>query len=141
MRSTRIPVAAAIEWIVAALVVLACAAGVRTLVTEVGTATRIMPVIADHGGPLPAPPATVPPRVVSLSLLALGAGGEVRVGDPASKLRTVLRSAAPHSETVEHTRLGDRITRAYDTGGLRFILVLERRQEDAEPRVAGIYLE
>jgi hypothetical protein len=141
MKTTRVPVAAAIEWMVAALVVLVCAAGLKTLVSEVGSATRIMPVSAEHQSEVPAPPATVPSRVVSLSLLALGSGGELRIGDPASKVRTLLRSAIPHAQTVEHTTRGDRITRAYDAGGLRFVLVLEQSGADEEPRVAGIYLE
>ena len=141
METTRIRIASAIEWALAAvLVVGACAAGVLG-VREFRTVTAVTPVIAHESSP-PVPPASVPPRVVSVSLLLLPNGTEVHIGDTASEVASRLdASAVPGAETFESTHTGDRVTRAYYDHGMHFLLVFESVESNPEGRVTAIYLQ
>jgi hypothetical protein len=141
MEGTRIRVASAIEWALAvALVVGVTSAGVFA-VREFRSVSSGTPVIAHEPAP-PVPPATVPPRVVSVSLLLLPNDTEVHIGDSASQVASRLGTlVTAGAETIEHTPTGDRITRTYDQQGVRFLLVFESTGSNPDARVTAIYLQ
>jgi hypothetical protein len=86
-------------------------------------------------------PAVVPERAVSVPVLPFNDGREVRVGDTASAVAARLgRSAEEGRQYTDQGALGERLTRFYEYGGLRFILVFEPFERQGEPRVAAIYL-
>jgi hypothetical protein len=86
-------------------------------------------------------PAVVPDRAVSVPVLPFNDGRELRVGDTASAIAERLgRSAEEGRQYTDQGTLGERHTRFYEYGGLRFILVFEPFERNGEPRVAAIYL-
>ena len=50
------------------------------------------------------------------------------------------RSAEVGRQEIDRGQFGERLTRFYEYGGLRFILVFEPFERQGEPRVAAIYL-
>ena len=130
-----------LEWMVAAVLVVGLTAAGSMLLQGARTVDPLTPVIArepSFGGPAPA---AVPPGAVSVPLLLLGDGLEIRVGDSFKTVASSLGSAARTGiETVEPTTHGERITRVYQHTGTRFVLVFEPPASEAEPRVAAIYL-
>jgi hypothetical protein len=86
-------------------------------------------------------PASVPERAVSVQVLPLADGKEVRVGETASAVATRLgRAAESGRQEVDGSPHGERLTRFYEYAGSQFILVFEPRERHGEPYVAGIYL-
>src|SRR5215510_5250822 len=85
MDATRARVSSLFEWLVALACILAVAATGSVLMRDLGNVTAIAPVIA-HEEALPDPPATVPPRSVSVPVMLLADGSELRVGDTADVL-------------------------------------------------------
>jgi hypothetical protein len=94
-----------------------------------------------HEEALPDPPATVPPRSVSVPVMLLADGSELRVGDVAAE---VLAHMGANSEVapaaIDRTAFGERVTRFYAHNGQRFAVVLQPLAADGEVRVAAIYL-
>jgi hypothetical protein len=140
MDATRARASSLFEWLIA----VACILGVMTLgsmlVRDVGSMAAVAPVIA-HEEALPDPPATIPPRSVSVPVLLLPDGFEVRVGDTAAELSPRL---GPDAEValpaIDRTSSGERVTRFYAQNGQRFAVVLQPLAGDGVPRVAAIYL-
>jgi hypothetical protein len=102
---------------------------------------------AEHRAPEPSAPSTVsvpasvPERAVSVQVLPLADGKEVRVGETASAVATRLgRAAESGRQEVDGSPHGERLTRFYEYAGSQFILVFEPRERQGEPYVAGIYL-
>jgi hypothetical protein len=78
---------------------------------------------------------------VSLPALTLRDGKTVRVGDGVA---TVAATLGPGAETgreqADQGRLGLRVTRFYDYGGFRFVIVYEPFERNGDRRVSAIYL-
>jgi hypothetical protein len=140
MDGTRAPVSSLFEWLAALACILAVMAIGSVLMRDIGTVTAVAPVIA-HEEALPDPPATVPPRSVSVPVLLLADGSELRVGDPASTASMHLGAAAEVAPpAIDRTTFGERVTRFYAQNGQRFVVVLQPLSGDRDVRVAAIYL-
>jgi len=142
MEATRARFGSAIEWVLAAVFIIAAVAVASIVVRELRTVSASMPVIAREAQPPAAVPAGVPARAVSVPVLLLPGKKEVRVGDTFSAIAARLgRDAEVGSQTVERSRFGERLTRFYELGGTRFVLVFEPFEARGEPKVAAIYLQ
>ena len=141
MDALRVRVAPVLEWVVAAAF-LAATLLVASLILGVLHAPRPVLRPATVARPvLTGTPSVVPQRAVSVPVLPFSDGREVRVGDTASAVADRLgRSAEAGPLYTDQGALGERITRSYEYGGLRFILVFEPFERQGEPRVAAIYL-
>lgn len=140
MEATRIRFGSMLEWLVAAACIGAALAAASVVFREFRTVRAVVPVIAGEASASDTP-AGIPPRAVSVPMLLLGNGREVRLGDPASEVAVRLGNAAEViSESLERSPIRERITRFYSDLGLRFVLVFEKLDRNAEPRVAAIYL-
>jgi hypothetical protein len=129
METTRVRVESVLEWALAAAFIFAALAIGSVVVGEFRTAA-------------PAAPAAVPPRAVSVPVLLLRDGKAVRVGETLSAVAARLgRQAEAGAQAVERAPNGERLTRFYEHEGSRFVLVFEPFERDAEPKVAGIYLQ
>jgi hypothetical protein len=141
MDALRVRVAPVVEWVVAAGF-LAATVLVASLILGALHAPR--PVLRAAGVARPVlagTPAVVPDRAVSVPVLPFNDGRELRVGDTASAIAERLgRSAEEGRQYTDQGTLGERHTRFYEYGGLRFILVFEPFERNGEPRVAAIYL-
>jgi hypothetical protein len=86
-------------------------------------------------------PSAVPRGAVSLPALTLRDGKTVQVGDSAVTVAATLGAGAETGrEETDQGRLGLRVTRFYDQGGFRFVLVYEPFERNGERRVSAIYL-
>ncbi len=140
METIRVRFGSILEWMLAAaLTVLALAVG-SILFRELRTVRAVMPVIAGGAIDYPAPE-SLPPRAVSVPMLLLGNGREVRIGDRASEVAARLGNAAQVvSESLDGTAVRQRMTRVYRDIEVQFILVFEALDRETEPRVAAIYV-
>ncbi len=139
MDAARIRLASALEWMIAAGFLAATLTVGSLIVRELRTARSPMPVVAEQ--PADVLPAGVPTRAISVPVLLLLDGKEVRVGDSQSQIATLLGTAAETGrESVERGPIGDRLTRAYEYAGTRFTLVFEPFESRGPLRVAAIYL-
>jgi hypothetical protein len=136
--ATRSRVSFAGEWAIAvAFLAIMLLVGVLA-VRELRVAPR---AFATSAATPSSSPQAVPPEAVSLPMLMLGPGHEVRVGDSAVDALARLTSTAKLVKRVEEVGpLGPRDIRSYDLAGTTFILVLEPFERRGEPRVAAIYL-
>jgi hypothetical protein len=141
MDALRVRVAPVVEWVVAAGF-LAATVLVASLILGALHAPRTVLRAAGVARPvLAGTPAVVPDRAVSVPVLPFNDGRELRVGDTASAIAERLgRSAEEGRQYTDQGTLGERHTRFYEYGGLRFILVFEPFERNGEPRVAAIYL-
>jgi hypothetical protein len=140
MDATRARVSSLFEWLVALACILGVVAIGSVLMRNISNVTAVAPVIA-HEESLPDPPATVPPRSVSVPVVVLADGSELRVGDAAAAALAHLGAdseVAPR--TIDRTTLGERVTRFYAQNGQRFAVVLQPLATDGEVRIAAIYL-
>jgi hypothetical protein len=137
----RFRLAPVFEWVVAAVFLLATV-GVGSMIVRELTPTAPYARTAPPARPLVASiPAAVPSRAVSVPVLPFHDGKEVRVGDTVSAVAARLgRSAESGRQEIDRGSLGERLTRFYEYGGSRFILVFEPFERNGEPRVAAIYL-
>ena len=141
MEATRVRFGSILEWVLAAAVIAAALAAGSIAFQEFRSVRAVVPVIAGEASIYYDPPAGIPPRAVSVPLLLLGNGQEVRIGDRASEVAARLGSAAKLvSESVERTAVRERLTRFYTDVGVQFAVVYEAIERTAEPRVAAIYL-
>lgn len=130
-----------IEWAAATAAIVGTVALGAFARREAKSVTAVTPVIAREApAPLIAPPAAVPPGAVSVPILVLNDGRAFRIGEPASEVLVRLgRNAQTGAPSVERGQYGERLTRTYNHGGIRFQLVFEPFDEGAEPRLAAIY--
>jgi len=145
MEVTRARLGSLLEWALAAACALVIAALGLLLIEGLRTPRGIVRVnveAAEVGtAPAPDPPAAIPPRAVSVPLILLHDGTELRVGERESSISAKLKRAWQTGvDTLERTTAGNRITRAYDDGFRRFMLVFDPPQEAAELRLSAIYL-
>lgn len=130
-----------VEWLVAAAFLLATVAVGSLIVRELRA-----PAAARAPQPASRPlvtttPAAIPARAVSVPVLPFLDGKEVRVGETAAAVAARLgRAAESGRQEVDRGALGERLTRFYEYGGSRFIIVFEPFERNGEPRVIAIYL-
>jgi len=142
MEAGRVRVTSMLEWAVAAFLILAALAIGSIVTREFRTVAAATRIISDEVPAPLLPPAGVPPRAVSVPVLILPSGEDVRVGESLTQIAARLgREAEVGTESVERAPNGERVTRFYEQGGTRFVLVFEPFERDAEPRVAAIYLQ
>jgi hypothetical protein len=128
------------EWIVAAGF-LGATVLVGSLIFQ-----ELRPAPATHVTPAARPivasvPPAVPAGAVSVPVLPFLDGKEVKIGETASTVAARLgRAAESGRQEVDRGSLGERLTRFYEYGGSRFILVFEPFERNGEARVAAIYL-
>ena len=137
----RVRLGSALEWFVAALFLVATFAVAALIVREM----RVAPTAVAQAAPEPttyAIPAAVPSRAISVPVLLLLDGKQIKVGDSVETVAATLgRSAEVGRQLVDRGALGERLTRFYEHDGTRFVLVFEPFERNGSPRVAGIYLE
>ena len=130
-----------VEWLIAAAFLFATLAVASLIVRELRAPA---PVRAAQPAARPQPaslPPAVPARAVSVPVLPFLDGKEVRLGETAAVVAARLgRAAESGRQDVDRGSLGERLTRFYEYGGVRFILVFEPFERNGEPRVVGIYL-
>jgi hypothetical protein len=142
MKATRTRFESFIEWAVAAAFIVALAGVASVVVREFRTMNAVTPVSARETIPPSAPPAGIPSRAVSVPILLLSDGKEIRVGDSFRNVAARLgRQAEVGPAMVERAPIGERQTRSYDYAGSQFILVVEPFEAGGTPRVAAIYLQ
>jgi hypothetical protein len=138
MDAIRARFGSALEWVVAAAFLLATIAVGSLIVRELRDRPRPAPPPVHAAAVLPV---AVPPRAVSVPVLPLADGKQVRIGDTARAVAALLgRSAESGRQEVDRGPLGERLTRFYEYSGARFILIFEPFERNGEVRVAGIYL-
>lgn len=140
MNALRLRLASAFEWAVAAAF-LAATLGVASLILRNMNVPAMRTVSAAQPAPVTPIPAAVPAGAVSVPVLPFADGKEIKVGDPARAVTERLgRAAETAREEVDRGRLGARVTRFYEYGGFRFIVVYEPFERNGEPRASAIYL-
>jgi len=139
--SFRSRLASALEWVVAAVFLTGTLAVASLLVVDL----RRQPTRATPAGEFQ-PAATtvapsVPERALSVPVLPLSDGNELRIGDTVPAVAARLGRAAENGrQEIDRGHLGERLTRFYEYSGTRFILVFEPLELNGEPRLAAIYL-
>lgn len=135
----RARLGSALEWLIAAAFLLATVAVATLIVRELRTSPRAA------AAPQPAVsslPPGIPTRAISVPVLLLLDGKEVRVGQSVDEVARVLgRAAEVGRQLADRGALGERLTRFYDHNGTRFVLVFEPFERNGGLRVAGIYLQ
>jgi hypothetical protein len=140
MDASRPRLGSAFEWVVAAAFLLATAAVAWLIVSEMH-AVRTLPVPRQERESAPATePAAVPAGAISVPVLILLDGTEVRVGDTLRKVTDRLGAGTDVESGAGRSRFGERLTRSFEQGGTRFVLVFEPFERNGEPRVTAIYL-
>ena len=141
MGATRVRFGSILEWALAAGFIAAALAAGSIAVREVRTGRAVTAVIAREAPSIEAP-ASLAPRAVSVPMLLLVNGREIRLGDRASDVAARLGTAAELiSESLERSAVRERATRFYREVGGQFVLVFEAFERTAEPTVAAIYLQ
>ena len=142
MDALRVRLGSVVEWAVAAVFLLATLAVAGLIIAAMG-APRF-PAAASGAVVRPAPtatPACIPSGAVSVPVLPFPDGRELRMGDPVADVAARLgRAAELGRQEVDRGTLGDRLTRFYEYGGFRFIVVFEPFERGGDYRVTGIYL-
>lgn len=140
MEATRLRFGSVLEWVFAAALVAGAVLLGSTFLLEVRTVRPVVPVLAG-AAPTHSTPAAVPPGAVSVPMLHLAGGHQVRLGDRISEVTALLGAASRAAvESLERTASHEDITRVYEYAGTSFVLVFEALERNVEPRVAAIYL-
>ena len=148
MEATHQRFTSILEWAVAVAFIAALLVVGSLVVREFRTVSALTTVSAAVSSnareAVPAPVASVgvPPRAISVPMLLLSDGNEVRVGETISAIVERLgQHAIVGKQAIERAVHGQRVTRFYDHVGTNFVLVFEPFEANAEPRVAAIYLQ
>ena len=143
MEATRVRFGArfgsALEWVLAASVILAVLVAGSIIIREARTVRPVMPVIASEA-PADDASAALLERAVSVPILLLGPETTVRITDRESDVTRMLDAAARAGvDTIERVNGRERVMRAYDYLGTRFVVVFEAAHAGDEREVAAIY--
>lgn len=140
MDALRVRFGSVLEWTVAVAFFAATLAVAMLIVRDYrGSAVRSAGTTAPAA--ITDVPSAVPKGAVSLPVLALRDGKAVNVGDTLAAVTATLGAGAETGrEQADRGRLGERLTRFYDYGGFRFVLVFEPFERNGERRVSAIYL-
>jgi hypothetical protein len=135
----RARLGSALEWLIAAAFLVATLAVATLIVRELRTTPRAAAAPEPSATSMPA---GVPTRAISVPVLLLLDGKEVRVGQSVDEVARMLgRSAEVGRQLADRGALGERLTRFYEHNGTRFVLVFEPFERNGVLRVAGIYLQ
>jgi hypothetical protein len=142
MDVVRVRLGAVVEWLVAAGFLAATVAVGSLILHDMRMpAVRASARTEQTQVSVAETPASVPSAAVSVPVLPFRDGSEIRVGDTAAAVAARLgRSAETGRQAVDRGRLGERLTRFYEYGGFRFVVVYEPFERNGELRVGGIYL-
>lgn len=143
MDVVRARVGSAVEWVVAAVFLMATLAVASLVLRELrAAASATPPATMSAAVSAAALPAHIPEKAVSVPLLILAPEKEIRVGDSAARIAAVLgREAETGVQQSDIGPLGDRTTRFYDFSGTRFALVYEPTEKGGAHKVTAIYLQ
>ncbi len=140
MEAARSRLGSLLEWLIAAAVIALVLAVASVVWREIRTLTAVTPVIA--GAAVVEPPAAVPPRTISVPMLVLADGKEIRVGARLSDVVAAVGQAAQvGADAVERVAGRNRLTRFYDYIGSRFAVIAEPADASADARIVAIYLQ
>ncbi len=138
---SRFRFAPLVEWLIAAAFLAATVSAGAMIVNELKAASRRQPARTAALPAVDVPPA-IPARAVSVPLLPLADGKELRIGDTLASVAARLGRAAENGrQEVDRGSVGERLTRFYEYAGSRFILVFERIDRGGDVTVAAIYLQ
>lgn len=136
----RFRFAAVFEWLIAAAFLVATLS-VGTLLVRGLRVAPPAPAAASRSI-VASVPAWIPARAVSVPVLPLLDGRELRIGDTVPAVAARLgRSAESGRQEVDRGALGERLTRFYEYAGSRFILVFEPFERNGAPRLGAIYIQ
>ncbi len=142
MDASRLRLGSAADWSVAAIFLVATVGVAGLIVHELTSITTPTSATPDAVGAPSVVPSALPSLSIPVSVLPLPDGEQLRLGDGFEKVSRVLgRRAETGVQTVERGRMGQRVTRGYQVGTLRFMLVLEPFERNGELRIAGIYVQ
>lgn len=140
MDAPRKRLRAVAEWLIAGLILITVIAVGTLVVRDLRGMTAATPLSARENV-ASRPTASVPSRAISVPLLLLDDGLEVRIGDPAGDVLDRLSAAIEIGPpAVERGPYGERQTRVLTYGRTEFALVIEPFARDAEPRVTAIFV-
>jgi hypothetical protein len=139
MKTTRVRVGSVVEWGIAAACIVAAFSLGAVALQEVRTIRAITPVMAGERVPIEVPPG-IPSGSTAVPMLVLRGGTRLDVGERAADAAGKVNGWQVGADTIEHSATGDRVTRSYDDGNERFLLVIEPGG-GSEPQVAAIYLQ
>jgi hypothetical protein len=141
MGATRRRFESFLEWALAVTFMVALLGIGSVVVREIRTVNPVTPVIAREPAQTQVVPAGVPSRAVSVPMLLLADGNQVRIGDTVAAITSRFgRQAETRAPMSDHVSTGERLTRFYDYAGTRFSLVFEAGGTSGEMRIAAIYL-
>ena len=130
------------EWIVAAGFLLATLAVGSLIVPELRAARAVAGTPVQQAAEPSTLPPTISTRAISVPVLLLLDGKQLRLGDTLEQVAGLLgRAAEGGKQEVSRAVLGDRLTRHYDHAGTRFVLVFEPFEQNGRARVAAIYIQ
>ena len=140
MEAARSRLGSFVEWMIAAGLMVAVLGAGSFVVRQVQKVRAVTPVIAEEAA-VSEPPAGVPPRTVSVPMLVLPDGKELRVGARLSEVAALVGQAAQvGADAVERAAGRERITRFYNYIGSRFAVVFEP-VDTTDARIVAIYLQ
>lgn len=141
MEALRVRLGSVVEWVIAAAFLAATVAVGSLILQDIRVPTVRASTSVPGRMPVSSMPAAVPSGAVSVPVLPFQDGKEVRIGEDASEVALTLgRAAETGRQDVDGGALGDRVTRFYEYGGFRFILVYEPFERHGTMRVGSIYL-
>lgn len=141
MEAARVRFGSIVEWVLAAAS-LAIVLAIGSLVGRDLSAVKAVTPVSAREAPEPPPAAAVPSRAVSVPVLLLSDGLEIRVGEPESRVETRLaKTDEVGAPSIERGLNGERQTRFYARAGSRFVLVFEPLEQGSPRRVAAIYVQ
>ncbi len=136
----RFRINAIVEWLIAAAFLFATLAVAALILSEL-RATPARGAVPETPSLVVTTPAAVPARAVSVPVLPFIDGKEIKVGESfAAVVARLGRAAEVGRQEVDRGPFGERVTRFYEYGGSRFIVVYEPFERNGEVRVAAIYL-
>lgn len=142
MDATRPRLGPVLEWLIAAAFLLATLAVGSLIVQELRAARAVAVTPVQQAPESSSLPPSIPARAISVPVLLLLDGKQLRLGDTLEQVSGLLgRAAELGKQEVSRAALGERLTRHYDHAGTRFILVFEPFEQNGGPRVAGIYIQ
>ncbi len=137
-------VGSALEWVVAVALLAATVVVISRLAREPRPVRPAAATAPAAGAPArtESRPAVIPAGAVSVPVLPLEGGVEVRLGATSREVAALLgRSGETGRQAVDRGPHGERVTRFYEHAGVRFALVFHTPAADAEPVVEAIYLQ
>lgn len=141
MEVTRVRFGSVLEWLIAAACIVA-ALGVGSIVIRELQSLRAATRVIAEEAPAPEPPAVAPPRTISVPMLLLADGTDLRVGERATSVDKKINPRwQVGSDALERRSNGARLTRTYDDGTTHFLLVFEPIAPGVDARVAAIYTQ